>query len=164
MKKLIFISLLVSNAFSIIEYKPNFPIKQNLSGFSINLSHANWYPNNKEWRESAPTELWGYLSYYSKNNYTIDDYYANRYNRSYSGNVKYGIGVDNGTNAIGLGLRALGIKSGDEVITVPYTWISSAEVIALCGAKPVFVDIRSDTFNLDETLLEAAITEKTKAI
>ena len=59
---------------------------------------------------------------------------------------------------------ALGVSAGDEVITVPYTWISTAEVIALLGAKPVFVDIRSDTWNMDETLLEAAITEKTKAI
>ena len=59
---------------------------------------------------------------------------------------------------------ALCVGAGDEVITVPYTWISTAEVIALLGAKPVFVDIRPDTWNMDETQLEAAITEKTKAI
>ena len=59
---------------------------------------------------------------------------------------------------------ALGVGSGDEVITVPYTWISTAEVIALIGAKPVFVDVRPDTWNMDETQLEAAITDKTKAI
>jgi UDP-2-acetamido-2-deoxy-ribo-hexuluronate aminotransferase len=59
---------------------------------------------------------------------------------------------------------ALGVGAGDEVITVSYTWISTAEVIALLGAKPVFVDIRPDTWNIDETLLEAAINEKTKAI
>ena len=59
---------------------------------------------------------------------------------------------------------ALGVGAGDEVITVPYTWISTAEVIALLGTKPVFVDIRPDTWNMDETLLEAAITDKTKAI
>ena len=50
------------------------------------------------------------------------------------------------------------------MITVPYTWISTAEVIALLGAKPVFVDIRADTWNMDEAQLESAITEKTKAI
>ena len=54
--------------------------------------------------------------------------------------------------------------AGDEVITVPYTWISSAEVIALLGAIPVFVDICSGTMNMNETLLESAITDKTKAI
>jgi UDP-2-acetamido-2-deoxy-ribo-hexuluronate aminotransferase len=59
---------------------------------------------------------------------------------------------------------ALGLGPGDEVITVPYTWISSAEVIALLGAKPVFVDIRPDSLNMDENLLESAITERTKAI
>ena len=59
---------------------------------------------------------------------------------------------------------ALGVGPGDEVITVPYTWISTAEVIALLGAKPVFVDVRADSWNMDESLLEAAITEKTKAI
>jgi UDP-2-acetamido-2-deoxy-ribo-hexuluronate aminotransferase len=58
----------------------------------------------------------------------------------------------------------LGIGPGDEVITVPYTWISSAEVSALLGAKPVFVDIRPDTWNMDEQLLESVITDKTKAI
>jgi len=59
---------------------------------------------------------------------------------------------------------ALGVRAGDEVITVPYTWISTAEVVALLGAKPVFVDIRQDTWNMDETLLETAITDNTKAI
>jgi len=60
-------------------------------------------------------------------------------------------------------LMALGIGVGDEVITVPYTWISTAEVISLLGAKPVFVDVRPDTWNMDEFLLEAASTDKTKA-
>ena len=74
------------------------------------------------------------------------------------------ITVSSGTDSLLIALMALRVGVGDEVITVPYTWISSAEVIALLGAKPVFVDIRSDTWNMDETLLEAAITEKTKAI
>jgi len=72
--------------------------------------------------------------------------------------------VSSGTDSLFIGLMALGVGAGDEVITVPYTWISTAEVIALLGAKPVFVDIRSDTWNMDETEVEAAITEKTKAI
>ena len=72
--------------------------------------------------------------------------------------------VSSGTDSLLIALMALGVGAGDEVITVPYTWISTAEVIAMLGAKPVFVDIRPDTWNMDETLLEAAITEKTKAI
>ena len=77
---------------------------------------------------------------------------------------KHCITVSSGTDSLLIALMALGVKAGDEVITVPYTWISTAEVIALLGAKPVFVDIRRDTWNIDETLLEAAITDKTKAI
>jgi UDP-2-acetamido-2-deoxy-ribo-hexuluronate aminotransferase len=78
--------------------------------------------------------------------------------------VKHCVTVSSGTDSLLIALMALGVGAGDEVITVPYTWISSAEVIALLGAKPVFVDIRSDTWNMDERLLEAAISEKTKAI
>ena len=77
---------------------------------------------------------------------------------------KHCVTVSSGTDALLIALMALGIGAGDEVITVPYTWISSAEVIALLGAKPVFVEIRPDTWNMDETKLEAAITDKTKAI
>ena len=72
--------------------------------------------------------------------------------------------VSSGTDSLLIALMALGIGSGDEVITVPYTWISTAEAIALLGATPVFVDIRVDTWNMDEALLEAAINHKTKAI
>ena len=77
---------------------------------------------------------------------------------------KHCVTVSSGTDSLLIALMALGVGVGDEVITVPYTWISTAEVIALLGAKPVFVDIRSDTWNMNETLLESAITDKTKAI
>jgi UDP-2-acetamido-2-deoxy-ribo-hexuluronate aminotransferase len=77
---------------------------------------------------------------------------------------KHCVTVSSGTDSLLIALMALGVGAGDEVITVPYTWISTAEVIALLGAKPVFVDIRPETWNMDETLLEAAITDKTKAI
>ena len=78
--------------------------------------------------------------------------------------VKHCVTVSSGTDSLLIALMALDIGPGDEVITVPYTWISSAEVIALLGAKPVFVDIRPDTWNMDEQLLETVITEKTRAI
>jgi len=63
-----------------------------------------------------------------------------------------------------MALMALGIGPDDEVITVPYTWISTVEVIALLNAKPVFVDIQPDTFNMDPDRLEEAITPRTRAI
>jgi UDP-2-acetamido-2-deoxy-ribo-hexuluronate aminotransferase len=78
--------------------------------------------------------------------------------------VKHCIAVASGTDSLEIALRALGIGPGDEVVTVPFTWISSAEVIGLVGARPVFVDIRPDTYNINEDLLEAAITPRTNAI
>ena len=77
---------------------------------------------------------------------------------------KHCITVSSGTDSLLIALMALGVGPRDEVITVPYTWISTAEVITLLGAKPVFVDIRPDTWNIDEIQVEAAITENTKAI
>jgi len=78
--------------------------------------------------------------------------------------VNHAITVASGTDSLEIALRALGIGPGDEVITVPFTWISSAEVIGLVGARPVFVDIRPTTYNLNEDLVERAITPRTRAI
>lgn len=78
--------------------------------------------------------------------------------------VPHAVGVANGTDALLLALRALGIEAGDEIITTPFTFIATAEVAGLLGAVPVFVDIDPKTFNLDPARLEAAVTEKTKAI
>jgi UDP-2-acetamido-2-deoxy-ribo-hexuluronate aminotransferase len=76
----------------------------------------------------------------------------------------YCISVSSGTEALLISLLALGIGRGDEVITTPFTFIATAEVIVLLGAKPVFVDIEADTCNLDVSLVEQAITSKTRAI
>ena len=74
------------------------------------------------------------------------------------------IGVGNGTDALWLTMLALGIGAGDEVITVPMTFMATAEAISHCGAKPVFVDIDERTYTLDPDLLERAISPRTKAI
>ena len=78
--------------------------------------------------------------------------------------VKHVIGVANGTDALVIALEALGIKEGDEVITTPFTFFATAEAISVVGAKPVFVDVSLDDFNIDVNKIEEAITERTKAI
>lgn len=78
--------------------------------------------------------------------------------------AKHCISVANGTDALLIAMMALGIGSGDEVITTPFTFIATAEMIAILGAKPVFSDIDPKTYNMDPKLLEAAITPRTKAI
>ncbi len=78
--------------------------------------------------------------------------------------AKYCITVANGTDALQIALMAFGIGPGDEVITPGFTYIATAETVALLGAKPVYVDVCPKTYNLDPQLLEAAITPRTKAI
>ena len=78
--------------------------------------------------------------------------------------TEYAVSVANGTDALTLSLRALGIGAGDEVITTPYTFFATAEAITLVGATPVFVDTGMDSFNLDPARLRDAITPKTRAI
>ncbi|MDD6357200.1 MAG: DegT/DnrJ/EryC1/StrS family aminotransferase [Bacteroidales bacterium] len=78
--------------------------------------------------------------------------------------VKHVIPVGNGTDALQISLMALGLKSGDEVIVPTFTFIASAEVIALLGLTPVLVDVEPDTFNASVDAIEKAITPKTKAI
>lgn len=82
---------------------------------------------------------------------------------SYCG-AAYGVGVNSGTDALLLALSALGIGHGDEVITTPFTFVATVEVIALLGATPVFADIDPVTYNLDPVSIEKKITAKTKAI
>ena len=76
----------------------------------------------------------------------------------------HAIGVANGTDALHLALRALGIGPGDEVITVPNTFVATVEAIAHAGARPVLVDVRPDTLLLDADALEAALTPRTRAV
>ncbi len=76
----------------------------------------------------------------------------------------YCISVANGTDALQVALMAIGVGAGDEVITPGFSYIATAETVALLGAKPISVDIEEVSYNIDPTLIEAAITERTKAI
>ena len=78
--------------------------------------------------------------------------------------VSHAVGVASGTDALLLSLRACGIGAGDEVITTPFTFIATADVISLLSATPVFADITRDTFNIDPGKIEEKITRRTKAI
>ena len=78
--------------------------------------------------------------------------------------VKHAISVGNGTDALVIALKAMGIGEGDEVITTPFTFFATAESISAVGATPVLVDVRKDTFNIDPSKIEEKITNKTKAI
>jgi dTDP-4-amino-4,6-dideoxygalactose transaminase len=77
---------------------------------------------------------------------------------------RYALGVGSGTDALWLSLLALGVGPGDEVITVPNSFMATAEAISLCGARPVFVDVDEHTYTMDPEQLEAAITLRTQAI
>ncbi|HUS15046.1 MAG TPA: DegT/DnrJ/EryC1/StrS family aminotransferase [Chloroflexia bacterium] len=78
--------------------------------------------------------------------------------------TKHAVATSNGTTALHVALLANGIGPGDEVITVPFTFIASANTVLFCGARPVFVDIEPDSFNIDPAQIGAAITSRTKAI
>jgi UDP-2-acetamido-2-deoxy-ribo-hexuluronate aminotransferase len=82
---------------------------------------------------------------------------------TYTG-AKHCITVASGTEALLIALMALGVKPDDEVITTPFTFVATAEMIVLLGARPVFVDVEEDTGNIDVSRIEAAITARTKAI
>jgi dTDP-4-amino-4,6-dideoxygalactose transaminase len=78
--------------------------------------------------------------------------------------AKYAVGLDSGTSALELALRAYDVGEGDEVITVSHTFIATAAAISYTGARPVLIDIDPDTFNIDVEKIEAAVTPRTKAI
>lgn len=79
-------------------------------------------------------------------------------------NVSYAVGMNSGTSALHVAVKALGLKEGDEVITSPYSFVASSNCLLYEGVKPVFVDVHPDTTVMDESLIEKAITDKTKAI
>ena len=93
-----------------------------------------------------------------ENVYRLEEEFA-----SYCG-TRHAVGVGSGTDALHLALRAVGVGPGDEVITVSHTFFATAEAIVLAGGRPVFVDIDPETYTMDPSLIEGAITPRTKAI
>jgi dTDP-4-amino-4,6-dideoxygalactose transaminase len=83
---------------------------------------------------------------------------------AYAGGVRHAIGLNSGTSALHLALLAAGVGPGDEVITVPFTFVATAAAVVYTGARPVFVDIEPRSFTMDPARIEAAITPRTKAI
>jgi dTDP-4-amino-4,6-dideoxygalactose transaminase len=78
--------------------------------------------------------------------------------------VDHAVGLNSGTDALVIGLRALGIEPGDEVITSPFSFFATAEAVSMVGATPVFVDIQAESFNLDPQFVDSAITDRTRAL
>jgi dTDP-4-amino-4,6-dideoxygalactose transaminase len=96
----------------------------------------------------------------------VDSPFVARFEEAFAAycGTRHAVAVGNGTCALWLALLGLGVGAGDEVITVPNTFVATVEAIRLCGAKPVFVDVDETSYNLDPRLVEAAITSRTKAI
>ena len=80
------------------------------------------------------------------------------------GGARHGIGLNSGTDALLLALKAVGVGPGDEVITSAFSFVASASTVVMIGAVPVFVDIDPETYNLDPKILEAAVTPRTRAV
>ncbi|MFA6378998.1 MAG: DegT/DnrJ/EryC1/StrS family aminotransferase [Candidatus Omnitrophota bacterium] len=107
----------------------------------------------------------GLKSVFKKSNFILGQQVKDFENEfSQYSDARYGIGVNSGTDALHLALRALGVKEGDEVIVPAYTFIATALAVSYTGAKVVFADIEEDTFNLDPQGIRKAITPRTKAI
>jgi len=128
----------------------------------MNIDFANLQLQYQKYKTDIDSNIHSILN---KSNYILGEEIntLERQLENFTG-AKHAISCSSGTDALMLAIMAIDIQPGDEIITTPFTWISTGEMIALLKAKPVFVDIEPDTFNIDANLIEAAITEKTRAI
>ncbi|MDC3280443.1 DegT/DnrJ/EryC1/StrS family aminotransferase [bacterium] len=128
----------------------------------MKIDFANLQVQYQEYKDDIDTRIHSVLN---KSNYIMGEEVKQLETElSKFTSTKHTITCSNGTDALLLALMAIDIQPGDEIITTPFTFISTAETISLIKAKPIFVDIEADTFNIDANLIEAAITDKTKAI
>lgn len=128
----------------------------------MKIDFANLQLQYKKYKKQIDKNIKKVLN---KSNYILGDEVKKLENKlvKFTG-VKYAITCSSGTDALLLALMSINIQPGDEIITTPFTWISTSETISLLKARPVFVDIEEDTFNINTNLIEKAITKKTKAI
>ena len=128
----------------------------------MNIDFANLQLQYQKYKADIDTNIQAVLN---KSNYIMGEevHELERALEEFTG-AKHAITCSSGTDALLLAMMAMDIRPGDEIITTPFTFIATAETIALMKAKPVFVDIEPDTFNIDANLIEAAITDKTKGI
>ena len=128
----------------------------------MKIDFANLQLQYQAYKKEIDTNIQNVLN---KSNYILgEEVQTLEYELQKFTDAKYAISCSSGTDALLLALMTIDIQPDDEVITTPFTWISTGEMIALLKAKPVFVDIEPDTYNIDANLIEKAITKKTKAI
>lgn len=120
--------------------------------------YSHYEPHKADILSAIEEVLEGMHLYLGENTYRLEEEFAGFCQ------TRHGIAVGSGTDAVHLALRACGVVPGDEVITVPNTFFATVEAIVLAGAKPVFVDIDPQTYNMDPAFIEAAITPRTRAI
>lgn len=128
----------------------------------MNIDFANLQLQYQKYKVDIDTNIQAVLN---KSNYIMGEeiHDFERMLEKFTG-AKHAITCSSGTDALILAMMALDIQPGDEVITTPFSFVATSETIALMKAKPIFVDIEPDTFNIDANLIEAAITDRTKAI
>jgi len=128
----------------------------------VNIDFANLQHQYQLYKEDIDRKISAVLD---KSNYILgEEVHLLETQLSEFTGVKHALACSNGTDALLLAMMAMDIQPGDEIITTPFTFIATAETIAFMQAKPVFVDIQRDTFNIDPARIEVAITEKTRAI
>ncbi|MFB3896386.1 MAG: DegT/DnrJ/EryC1/StrS family aminotransferase [bacterium] len=133
----------------------------------LNIGKKNWKKKFPRWPEFNGKEEKALLSVLHGSRWgCLEGDKVNEFEKRFAAyqDAKYGVAVTNGTAALRIALQAAGIQAGDEVLVPPYTFLATATAVLEVNAIPVFVDIDPNTYNIDPTLIESAITKKTKAI